>query len=95
MREQMQDQVPKEGVDGIVYPLCIKPLNKGKWVAGVRDLQRLTEDSVDATIVLGIVGHLSVLPKDYFSTGGDHAQLRHVNLNHRTLREHAKLGVHR
>ena len=43
------------------------------------------EDSVDAAVVLRVVGHLSVLAPDYLTTRGDQAKLADVDFNNGTL----------
>ena len=45
------------------------------------------KNSVDASVVLGVVGDLSVLAPDHFSSGCHKTQLADVHLNDCTLRD--------
>ena len=52
------------------------------------------KDSVDAAVVLGVVGHLGILAPNDLPAGGDEAEVAHVDLDDRTLGDHAELCVH-
>jgi len=52
------------------------------------------EDGVDATVVLGVVGHLSIFSPDNFAPRGNKAQLADVHLDNGSLCDDTKGGIH-
>jgi hypothetical protein len=53
-----------------------------------------TKDSIDATVVLGIIRYLSILSKNHLSTRRDKPKLRNIDLNDGSFCHDAELGVH-
>lgn len=53
------------------------------------------KDSIDATVVFGVVGDLRIFPEHDLSTSRHHSQLRNIHFYHGTLCHDAELCVHR
>ena len=59
------------------------------------ETNELTEYSIDAAVVFGVVGDLRVFSKHDFTASGNHTKLGDIDFNYCSLRQHAQLGIHR